>query len=176
MKTETALYDTFLLGERTVSFDILTGRFEVYFMEIVRCTASDAGQLAVLNRQLIEDEGSDNPMTIEELETRMKGFLETGYDAYFFTLQGEVIGYALVSTKAAPLYLRQFFIGRDHRREHRGTEAFRLLMGELETDSVDVEVLSWNEPGARFWESLGFVERSRYLRFSSRRQDTQSDG
>jgi hypothetical protein len=29
-----------------------------------------------------------------------------------------------------------------------------------------VEVLSWNEAGRKFWESLGFVERSRYLRLS----------
>ena len=145
-------------------------------MEIVKCTLSDAGRLAMLNRQLIEDEGSDNPMTLEELETRMRGFLDADYDAFFFTEESEVIGYALVSTKASPLYLRQFFISRDHRRDHRGTEAFRLLMRELETDAIDVEVLSWNEPGARFWESLGFVERSRYLRLSSRRQDTQPDG
>ena len=31
-------------------------------------------------------------------------------------------------------------------------------------DSIDIEVLSGNEPGNRFWESLGFKEVSRYMR------------
>ena len=144
-------------------------------MEIVRCSSADAGCLAAMNRQLIEDEGSDNPMTLEELEARMRGFLDTHYSAYFFTEEGEAVGYALVDSKASPLYLRQFFICRGRRRDHRGTTAFRLLMEELDTDCIDVEVLSRNEPGARFWESLGFVERSRYLRLRSRQQDTQPD-
>ena len=135
-------------------------------MEIVKCLPADAALLAAMNKQLIEDEGSDNPMTPGELEERMRGFLSTRYDAYFFTEEGEAVGYALVDSKASPLYLRQFFICRGRRRDHRGTPAFRLLMRELGTDTIDVEVLSRNEPGARFWESLGFEERSRYLRLA----------
>ena len=139
-------------------------------MNIVKCASADAGRLAVLNRQLIEDEGSDNRMTLDGLEARMKGFLETDYDAYFFTENGDVIGYALVNTKAVPLYLRQFFVCHEHRREHKGTEAFRMLMDALGTDTIDVEVLSGNGKGARFWASLGFIERSRSLRLHADRR------
>lgn len=53
-------------------------------MEIKKCTLEDVAKLAVLNKQLIDDEKSDNPMSIQELEERMTGFLNTEYDAYFF--------------------------------------------------------------------------------------------
>lgn len=53
-------------------------------MQIQKCTMMDVPKLALLNKQLIEDEKSDNLMNINELESRMKGFLETDYSAYFF--------------------------------------------------------------------------------------------
>lgn len=37
-------------------------------MELQKCYAKDAGTLALLNKQLIEDEKSDNAMNISELE------------------------------------------------------------------------------------------------------------
>lgn len=133
-------------------------------MEIIRCTAADADRLALLNRQLIEDEKSDNRMTVDELRERMLGFLAGEYHAYFFTELGEVLGYALVRYTDTPVYVRQFLIDRRFRRQHKGKQAFELLLRELGTRVVDLEVLSWNEAGRRFWESCGFEERSRYLR------------
>ena len=146
-------------------------------MEIKKCTLEDAEILAQLNKQLIEDEKSDNPMTLEELEYRMERFITTEYDAYFFVEEansgfdknkdsnGEILGYALVKNSCSPLYLRQFFIKREHRKKHMGTEAFRLLKEYLNVDTLDIEVLSWNEAGMKFWQSLGFCERSRYMRY-----------
>ena len=48
-------------------------------MKIEKCTLTDIHQLAVLNKQLIDDEKSDNPMNIDELEERMLSFLNTEY-------------------------------------------------------------------------------------------------
>lgn len=142
-------------------------------MEIKKCTLDDTETLAQLNKQLIEDEKSDNPMTLEELEYRMERFITTEYDAYFFVEDaneegakcGEILGYALVKNSCTPLYLRQFFIKREHRKKHLGTEAFQLLKAHLKADTLDIEVLSWNEAGMKFWQSLGFCERSRYMRY-----------
>ena len=133
-------------------------------MKIRKCNRDDIPQLAVFNKQLIEDEKSDNPMSVPELEERMAGFLKTEYDAYFFEKDCVVVGYALVKKTCTPLYLRQFFICREYRKEHCGTEAFHALLEYLNVDSIDIEVLSGNEPGNRFWESLGFKEVSRYMR------------
>lgn len=133
-------------------------------MEIIKCGKDAVPQLAIFNKQLIEDEKSDNPMTIHELENRMDDFLKTEYDAYFFEANNAIVGYALVKTSCSPLYLRQFFIGREYRKNHCGTEAFHALLEYLNVDSIDIEVLSRNEQGNRFWESLGFKEVSRYMR------------
>ena len=133
-------------------------------MKIVRCNKDNIPQLTIFNKQLIEDEGSENPMSVPELEKRMEGFLNTEYDAYFFEEESAMVGYALVKNSCSPLYLRQFFIGREYRKNHYGTKAFHALLEYLDVDSIDIEVLSGNEAGNRFWESLGFGEVSRYMR------------
>ncbi len=133
-------------------------------MEIRKCTLEDVSRLAVLNKQLIEDEQSNNPMTVQELEERMSGFLNSEYDAYLFLVEEEVVGYALVKRTCKPLYLRQFLITREYRQRHYGTEAFHALLKYLDVDRMDIEVLPWNERGMRFWESCGFKEISRYMR------------
>lgn len=139
-------------------------RERIESMNIIKCNNSDIPQLAVFNKQLIEDEHSDNPMSVSELEKRMDDFLKTEYDAYFFEADSAIVGYALVKKSCFPLYLRQFFIGREYRKNHYGTEAFHALLEYLNVDSIDVEVLSGNDAGNCFWESLGFIEVSRYMR------------
>ena len=134
-------------------------------MEIKKCTLEDVPQLAILNKQLIEDEKSNNPMSINELEERMSGFLNSEYDAYFFLVEEVVVGYALIKNTCTPFYLRQFLIAREYRQKHYGTEAFHLLLEYLDVNRMDIEVLPWNERGMRFWESCGFKEISRYMRF-----------
>ncbi|MDD5935187.1 MAG: GNAT family N-acetyltransferase [Clostridiales bacterium] len=133
-------------------------------MHIKQCTVDDVKELATLNQQLIEDEKSDNKMNLAELEERMREFLRTDYHAYFFLDDHQVLGYALVKYTSKPYYIRQFLIDRKYRKQHIGTQAFDVLQKELDTDVLDLEVLSWNEAGKKFWEKCGFVERSRYLR------------
>lgn len=133
-------------------------------MVIKKCTMEDVDQLAKLNKQLIEDERSDNKMTLTELKERMRGFLETDYCAYYFLEGSDILGYALVNMNVNPIYLRQFLIERNYRRNHIGKNAVDLLMQEINADTLDIEVLSWNEAGMKFWESCGFIERSKYMR------------
>lgn len=132
-------------------------------MTIQKCTIGDSKYLAELNKELINAEGSNNPMTIRELEERMKDFLQTGYEAFFFMEKDAVIGYALVKMDCEPLYLRQFMIKQEYRRKHYGEQAFLILLSCLQTNSVDIEVLSNNHQGIKFWEKMGFVERHKYM-------------
>ena len=133
-------------------------------MEIKTCTLDDVPVLALLNKQLIEDEKSTNSMCLEELEQRMKCFLETDYTAYFFRQDTTVLGYALVNKSRTPLYLRQFFIKREYRNQHYGSIAFELLLEVLNVKELDLEVLPWNKTAIAFWHSCGFHEISRNLR------------
>ncbi|XEC94925.1 N-acetyltransferase family protein [Paenibacillus tarimensis] len=131
------------------------------------CTSEDLDVLAGLNKQLIEDEQHDNTMTIEQLKTRMEDFINTDYKAYLFKENGEVKGYALINHRRDPLYLRQFFICRNSRAQGYGKKAFLKLIDLLGTHQLDVEVMYWNEKGYAFWRSLGFKERSVYLRLDT---------
>ena len=79
-------------------------------MQLQKCSIKDIAKLALLNKQLIEDEKSDNAMNISELEKRMKDFLETDYSAYFFMEESQIVGYALIRDIDNPVYLRQFLI------------------------------------------------------------------
>ncbi|MFD1775034.1 GNAT family N-acetyltransferase [Paenibacillus rhizophilus] len=133
-------------------------------LTVAAASGADLDQLAELNRQLIEDEKHDNTMNKEQLKERMKRFLEGEYRAYLFTEDGEVKGYALVDHSRNPLYLRQFFICRHCRRNGYGRAAFTTLAWYLGTDRLDIEVMHWNERAYSFWKSLGFRERSIYMR------------
>lgn len=137
-------------------------------MYVRKCLADDAAALAAMNMRLIEDEGSDNPMNLVQLEQRMRDFLMGEYSAFFFENEGQTVGYALVKMVGEPLYLRQFYIERNFRRVGLGKEAFFALMEYLAVDSIDLEVLSHNESGMRFWQKCGFAERSRYMRLEKR--------
>lgn len=134
-------------------------------MLIQKCGIQDCYQLAEMNKKLIEDEQSDNPMTLEELHNRMKGFLEGEYSAYFFIVAGIVIGYALVRHSSTPLYLRQFFIDREYRQKHHGKLAFQELMTYLKVETIDIDVLPWNHTGISFWKNCGFEETCISMRY-----------
>ena len=136
-------------------------------MQIQECTIADVSKLAVLNKQLIDDEKSDNPMNVSELETRMKEFLEKDYSAYFFIEDNLVIGYALIRKNSNPVYLRQFIIDRNYRGHHFGTQAFQMLLRYLEIKEIDIEVLPWNENGLAFWKHCGFKETCIAMRYKN---------
>ena len=138
-------------------------------MQIRMCSAGDCARLAEMNKRLIDDEKSDNPMSVGELEDRMKGFLNNDHSAYFFLEDGQVIGYALVRNSADPVYLRQFFIDRDHRKQRCGTRAFQLLVEHLGVKKLELEVLPWNEAGRSFRKSCGFKEISITMRYEEKK-------
>ena len=133
-------------------------------MPVIQCTLGDCALLATLNRQLIEDEASDNPMNWAQLEQRMRDFLVGDYRAYFYVIEQEIVGYTLVRVTKTPKYLRQFFICREHRRRGYGKAFFGELMDALGDETIDIEVYAWNEAGSQFWQSLGFTPRSIAMR------------
>ena len=134
-------------------------------MKICECGVEDAPKLAAMNQRLIEDEKSSNPMDLEQLTARMRGFLSTEYRAWFFLEEDRVLGYALVRYTADPLYLRQFYIERAYRRRHYGRQAFQLLLEHLRIDTIDLDVLPWNEAGLAFWKDCGFGETCISMRY-----------
>lgn len=118
----------------------------------------DLDRLAVWNSQLIEDEGHRNSMTVPELRRRMKKWLEGDYCVVLFEAEGTCVAYALYIEIHDEIYLRQFFVARERRREGIGRIAFGLLKDEVWPTGkrLTVEVLVKNEQAVAFWRKMGY--------------------
>ena len=121
----------------------------------------DAALLARMNGQLIRDEGHRNRMTPDELEQRMAGWLGSGeYQAVVFESSGDAVGYALYRFEPEHVYVRQYFVLREHRRRGVGHSALEWLRRHAwgERPCVRLDVLVANAEGRAFWKGVGFEE------------------
>jgi len=128
-------------------------------------TAADLPRLAAWNRELIEDQGSDNPMTVAQLEARMQRWLAGPYRAVLFEVADGPAGYALFQIDEDGVHLRQLLVPRALRRRGVGRAAVRLLLDEVFPRGARVwlQVLEQNESGLAFWSALGFRPHARTL-------------
>lgn len=122
-------------------------------------TSADCLLLAELNQQLIRDEGHRNPMTLLELEERMRGWLAGEYAAVVFEVDGSVAAYALYADRGDHIYLRQLFVVCDRRRTGIGRQAIEALRARIwQPKRLVVEVLVGNLAAVEFWRAVGFVD------------------
>ena len=124
-----------------------------------KATLADTAALARLNKQLIEDEGHDNPMTIRELQARMVSFLTTDYTAYLAEIDdgGEPAGYCLYRHEDEAFYLRHLFTSRHQRRQGIATAMLNWLFAHIfQHAPVRLDVLAHNHGAIRFYERFGF--------------------
>jgi predicted acetyltransferase len=131
-------------------------------MTFRRATSNDCALLAELNHQLIRDEGHRNPMTVPELEQRVKGWLASEYAAILFENDGEVVAYALYCEQPEEIYLRQLFVVRNQRRKGIGRQAMEILRSKIWPNNkrLTVGVLVQNEAAVAFWRSVGYKDYS----------------
>jgi GNAT superfamily N-acetyltransferase len=121
----------------------------------------DLDLLAEWNRQLIEDEGHRNSMSVPELRRRMAAWLAGEYSAVLFSHDnGESLAYGLYREANDEIYLRQFFVRRRDRREGIGKTALATLRGRVwpKGKRLTVDVLSSNDVAIRFWRSVGYSD------------------
>ena len=133
-------------------------------MTEVRCrsaSVSDCAALAQWNHQLIRDEGHRNPMTVPELEQRMRGWLtDDGYTALIFEQTGEPVAYALFRDDESRIHLRQLFVVRHRRREGIGRSVMGILMSKHWSSEkrLTVDVLVENPAAVAFWQAIGYKD------------------
>lgn len=121
----------------------------------------DIPALAVLNQQLIQDEGHRNPMPVPELEERMRRWLVSGeYRAVLFFLEGELVAYALYKETSEEIYLRHFFVVRHRRREGIGRAAMGKLFADVwpQGKRLSVSVLVENTAALSSWRAMGYKD------------------
>lgn len=123
-------------------------------------TERDLGLLAEWNHQLIHDEGHRNPMTVSELQERLKGWLCGEYKAVIFGPEADPLAYALYRESADEVYLRQFFVRRDRRSQGVGHAAMQALRTRIwpQQKRLTVEVLVTNTRGLSFWRTHGYKD------------------
>ena len=128
-------------------------------------TIADVPLLASMNKRLIVDEQSPNPMSVAELEERLTGWLTADWQAALIQQNEQTVGYILSQIQRdeyvpsqTSLYVRQFFIEREYRRRGIGQKSFGQFLGQHAggTSSVVLDVLESNIPARGFWEALGF--------------------
>ncbi len=113
-----------------------------------------------MNARLIRDEGHRNPMTLKELQARMGDWLETKCEAVLVERRQEKVGYALYLREGDSVYLRQFYVEPEYRRQGVGRAAIHWLKENSWEDasSIRLDVLTGNQDGISFWRSLGFQD------------------
>lgn len=99
-------------------------------------------------------------MSVAQLETRLRHWLEEGYEAVLFEKDGETAAYALYRAQPEEVYLRHFFVARNRRRQGIGREAMGLLRGHIwpATQRLAVSVLVENQAAIRFWRAMGYKD------------------
>ena len=134
-------------------------------MQWREATDTDIPLLARMNARLIEDEGHQNPMNISQLEGRMQQWLTGQYRAIIFDDRGAPAAYALFRPAddgwdGEGVYLRQFFVERELRRNGVGRSAIELLRNEVwgKDARVTLETLVHNRTAQEFFKSVGFRE------------------
>jgi ribosomal protein S18 acetylase RimI-like enzyme len=117
-----------------------------------------------MNHQLIRQERHRNTMTVAELEKRMHDWLAAGeYTAVIFERDSAPMAHLLYRTEPeGGIYIRQFFVVPEHRRQGVGKAAIDLFFREIvpSAPQITVEVLSHNEIGHQFWRASGFRDYS----------------
>lgn len=131
---------------------------------LIKACLGDVPELAAMNKCLIDDECSDNPMTLPELEQRMAGFLQGEFQGVLIHVDGKTAGYCLFRPEEGSyggkpgIYLRQYIIKPEYRQHGLGRAALKHIIETCFTDAafVTLDVLECNEVGKAFWANVGF--------------------
>ncbi len=109
-------------------------------------------------------------MTVPELEERMRSWLVAEYAAVIFEGGMGVMAYALWREQPGEIYLRQFFVVRNHRRQGIGRRAFEMLRSNVWPGNkrLTVEGLVQNAAAIAFWRAVGYRDYSLTLEIPER--------
>ena len=123
---------------------------------------ADVDILSRMNQQLREDQGSQPPATLEQLEERARGWFAQGRHVTIFVEAGEALGYAVWADEDDGVFLHAFFTARHRRRTGLGRQALDLLLNGpwAGKTNVRLDVLLTNPRGHAFWKAMGFTDRA----------------
>ena len=129
---------------------------------------NDVPLLGKMNSRLVDDQGTDNTWPLSKYEERFREWLQKGpWQVDVILEKGQIAGYAIYQLRADYFYpeqpvifVRQFYIEREHRRRGLGRAAFQDLIDKRFPegyDAIALDVMAANTGGQQFWTKLGFA-------------------
>ncbi len=125
---------------------------------IVQLHHNHSRNLALLNAELIQDEGHANDMSLPELEERMSQWLKSAdYICYAVMHHCNVVSYCLWRCEPSHIHVRQLFTLRNYRRKGLASKLLEYLRENTEDQRpIRLEVLASNHAAQKFYEKHGF--------------------
>lgn len=126
---------------------------------VAKLTAQSSKPLALLNAELIQDEGHRNSMSLQELEDRMVSWLDSGdYECYGIMHRSLPVAYCLFRIEPDGLYIRQLFTLRNYRKRGLATKLLDYIEDHSSSSPVlRLEVLATNKAAIKFYEKRGYA-------------------
>ena len=136
---------------------------------VSQMSAKQYKALALLNAELIQDEGHDNTMTLAQLEQRMTTWLEMGeYHCHAVLHRNLPVSYCIWREESSHIYVRQIFTLRHYRNKGLATKLITYLQQNYAMiKPLRLEVLAKNKAAAKFYQKLGFELYSHTFQRSS---------
>lgn len=125
---------------------------------VARLTSKQSKALALLNAELIQDEGHTNNLSLLELETRMSDWLDQEtYHCHAVLHRNLPVSYCLWREEASHLHVRQLFTLRNYRSRGLATKLLDFLQRKQAADKpLRLDVLSTNKAAMAFYQKHGF--------------------
>lgn len=125
---------------------------------VARLTSQNSKPLALLNAELIQDEGHSNSMTLQQLEDRMIDWLDSGqYQCYGIMHRSLPVAYCLCRSEADNVYIRQLFTLRNYRKRGLAKKLLDYVEAHAEPSQImRLEVLATNKAAIKFYQKLGY--------------------
>lgn len=125
--------------------------------DIVKFEVDRASELALLNRQLIIDEGQSNSISASELEERMTQWLGSEYESYGIEKEGKIVCYSLWRDDGEFCYMRQLYtVSALRLRGIAKSLVLHLVENRFSNKPVRLDVLAGNSDARMFYEKAGF--------------------
>jgi ribosomal protein S18 acetylase RimI-like enzyme len=114
--------------------------------------------LALLNAELIQDEGHSNTMSLPELEARIIQWLDSGeYQCHAVLHRNLPVAYCIWREEPSHLHVRQLFTLRNYRGRGLATKIINYLQDHAVAQKpLRLDVLSGNKEAIKFYKKLGF--------------------
>ncbi len=109
-----------------------------------RGSEEDLDAIVTFSQRRRQEQRQDDSTDIE-LKGRMLVQLSSEFVVFLFEAHGKAIGYSLVSRKADPLSIMEYYLDPEERGKGYGYEAIAKLLDATDSTSIDVSSNAWRE-------------------------------